>query len=38
VALELRSAGWKRAVALLGGWQAWQDAALGTPSEPETHI
>jgi rhodanese-related sulfurtransferase len=28
VALELRKAGWRRAVALAGGWQAWIDAGL----------
>jgi 3-mercaptopyruvate sulfurtransferase SseA len=32
VALELRKAGWNRAIALRGGWQAWQDADL--PTEP----
>jgi 3-mercaptopyruvate sulfurtransferase SseA len=30
VALELRKAGWKKAVALKDGWQAWQDAELPT--------
>jgi len=28
VALELRKAGWKKAVALIEGWKAWVDAGL----------
>jgi 3-mercaptopyruvate sulfurtransferase SseA len=28
VAFELRKAGWPKAVALIGGWQAWVDAGL----------
>jgi 3-mercaptopyruvate sulfurtransferase SseA len=28
VALELQRAGWPRARALVGGWQAWLDAGL----------
>jgi 3-mercaptopyruvate sulfurtransferase SseA len=28
VARELRKAGWPKAVALTGGWQAWIDAGL----------
>jgi 3-mercaptopyruvate sulfurtransferase SseA len=28
VALELRKAGWPKAVALIGGWQAWVEAGL----------
>jgi 3-mercaptopyruvate sulfurtransferase SseA len=28
VALELRRAGWPKAVALIGGWDAWQAAGL----------
>jgi 3-mercaptopyruvate sulfurtransferase SseA len=34
VALELRRAGWPKAVALTGGWDAWQAAEL--PVEPRT--
>lgn len=32
MALELRKAGWPKAVALKGGWEAWQEAGL--PTEP----
>jgi rhodanese-related sulfurtransferase len=32
VALELRKAGWTKAVALQGGWQAWIDAGLPVAS------
>ena len=28
MAHELKKAGWKKAVALIGGWQAWVDAGL----------
>lgn len=28
MALELQQAGWPRARALVGGWQAWRDAGL----------
>lgn len=28
MAHELQRAGWKKAVALKGGWQAWVDAGL----------
>lgn len=28
MALELRKAGWPKAVALIGGWQAWGEAGL----------
>jgi 3-mercaptopyruvate sulfurtransferase SseA len=33
VAQELRQAGWINARALIGGWNAWQDAGL--PVEPK---
>jgi 3-mercaptopyruvate sulfurtransferase SseA len=33
VAQELRQAGWKKARALAGGWEAWQ--AAGMPVEPK---
>jgi 3-mercaptopyruvate sulfurtransferase SseA len=32
VAHELRQAGWRHARALVGGWDAWQQAGL--PVEP----
>lgn len=32
MALELRKAGWPKALALTGGWEAWQ--AAGLPVEP----
>lgn len=36
MALQLRKAGWSKARALVGGWQAWQDAGL--PVEPKSEI
>jgi rhodanese-related sulfurtransferase len=29
-ALQLKKAGWTKAKALVGGWQAWKDAGLPT--------
>jgi len=33
VTQQLRQAGWKNAIALIGGWDAWNEAGL--PTEPK---
>jgi 3-mercaptopyruvate sulfurtransferase SseA len=43
VAHELRKAGWSRAYAFVGGWQAWLDAGLpvaprAADEEEATHL
>jgi len=34
VARELQKAGWTKARALVGGWEAWQAAGLPVESKP----
>lgn len=34
MALELRKAGWKKAVALIGGWDAWRKAGFAVEPMP----
>lgn len=34
MALELRKAGWKKAVALTGGWDAWVKAGFAVEQAP----
>lgn len=36
MAHELQRAGWHRARALVGGWQAWRDAGLPVVPRPAT--
>ena len=35
MARELKRAGWKRARALIGGWNAWQAAAMPIEEKPD---
>jgi 3-mercaptopyruvate sulfurtransferase SseA len=35
VAQELRQAGWAKARALVGGWNAWQEVGLPVEAKPQ---